>query len=436
MQRGLNMPREPDREHALEVMRLALRAGEVMAGNAESVAECLDGMRRVLRSFGLADCSVDVEITTITLSWIPRYGEPVTMVRAASADDPHLHRLVRVDRIIDRIEAGEIDLARAIVAVERAAKAPDPYPAWVVAFAGLLSVGGWVVFSGGGLDAAAVGIAASALVLPILGFVRRLKLPDVFVVLVGAAGIALLPYVAVWLGVEFAVGAAVIGGLYQFLPGRALVASVGDGLSGAPVSALARGLQAVVVAVGVAVGVLASLALVEALNITLPDVGPQRWDTPITALAAGTAVGALAINRQVPWRSVLPVVLLAMVVWVVARELRIELGWQREAAIGLAGLLVGFGGLVLARIQRTVAVLYTSVAILVLVPGSQLYTSMLQFALGNNGLAAELLLQAVGIALAIAAGTTLGVAIGRAVPGLARHVIPPGILNRGSPPPS
>jgi len=436
VQPGLSPGREPEREHALEVMRLALRAGEVMAANAESVSECKQGMTRILRAFGLAGCTVDVEIATITLSWIPRYGEPITMVRAADVDDPHLHRLVRVEKIIGRIEAGEMDLARATVAIERASQAPDPYPSWVVAIAGLVSVAGWVVFSGGGPQSVAVGVASSAAVLPLIALVRRLRVPDVFVVTAGAAGVVFLPYVAVWVGLEFAVGPAVVGGLYQFLPGRALVASVGDGLSGAPVSALARGLQAVVVAVGVALGVLGALALADALAIVLPPVAPLRWGVVVTALAAGAAVGSLAIARQVPWRSVLPVVALGMVVWIVAKEVGEELGWQREASVAVAGLLLGLGGLLMARIQRTVAVLYTGVAVLVLVPGTLLYSSMLQFALGFNQQGAELLLQSVAIAVAIAAGTTLGLALGRAIPGLARTVLTAAPGGRGTPPPS
>jgi uncharacterized membrane protein YjjB (DUF3815 family) len=270
--------------------------------------------------------------------------------------------------------------------------------------------------------------------LPLLALVARSRVPDVFVVLVGAAGVVLVPYGVVWAGLEFAVGPAVIGGLYQFLPGRALVSSVSDGLSGAPVSALARGLQAIVVAVGVAVGVLAALGIVDTLDIDLPAIDITPWPAVVTMAAAGVAVGALAIARQVPVVAVAPVVGLGMLLWLVANDLGTSGNWQREAAVGLAALILGFAGQLLARLQRTIPALYTGVAVLVLVPGTILYSAMLQFAVGQNQSGAEQTLQAITVAVAIAAGTTLGVAVGRAMPGLSRGSRPSIGVRR--PPPS
>jgi uncharacterized membrane protein YjjP (DUF1212 family) len=340
---------------------------------------------------------------------------------------------VAVEKLVGRIERGEVGTAGAQKALRRAEVAPDPYPQWVVVLARLASVAGWVVFSGGNWLSAVVGVVASAMVLPVLEVVRRLRVPDVFVVLAGALLVVLVPYAAVWAGLAFAVGPAVIGGLYQFLPGRALVASVNDGLSGAPLTALARGLQAVVVAVGVAIGVLAALGIADTLDIDLPDVAVGQWGTWVTMVAAGVAVGALAIGRQVPAVAVVPVVVLGMAVWLVANDLGTTSNWQRESAVALAALVLGLAGKVLARVQRTVPVLYTGVAVLVLVPGTILYEAMLQFAVGANQRGAELTLRAITIAMAIAAGTTLGVAVGRIVPGLSSplRLVAPG---RGVPP--
>ncbi len=419
----------PSREYALEAMQLAQRVGEVMVANAESVSDCVEGMRRVLRALGLADCAVVVEMRVVTLSWQPPTGEPITMVREAPGDDPHLHRLVKVQRLVGRIESGELDVESAHRALDTAAVAPDPYPRWVVAAARLVSAAGWVVFSGGNWQSVLVGIGATALVLPVVAAVSRARIPDVFATLVGTIGVVSVPYLLVWAGLDFPVGPAAVGGLYQFLPGRMLVASVNDGLSGAPTSALARGLQAVVLAVGVAVGVLATLRLAEVLGVSVPEVSPGRWGVVITMVAAGAAAGALAVGRQVPPLAVVPVLLLSMVAWLLANDLTVDSRWARPAAVGVAALVLGFGGQVLARVQRTVPTLYTSAAVLVLVPGTILYTAMLEFATGDTSKGGDLTVQAVSISIAIAAGTTLGVAVGRAIPALSLsrvRLVPPG----------
>ncbi len=121
-------------------------------------------------------------------------------------------------------------------------------------------------------------------------------------------------------------------------------------------------------------------------------------------------------------------------VWLLANDLTVDSRWARPAAVGVAALVLGFGGQVLARVQRTVPTLYTSAAVLVLVPGTILYTAMLEFATGDTSKGGDLTVQAVSISIAIAAGTTLGVAVGRAIPALSLsrvRLVPPGRLPGG-----
>jgi len=407
-----------DRSQVLAAMRLAVRVGEVMVANTETSADCQYNMRRILTAYGVTDCSVRVVLNAITLSWLPPEGEPVTLVRVVAADQAHLHRLSMVERLVGRIERGEITAQDADRLLEDAATAPDPYRGWIVVLARLVSVAGWVVFSGGNWVSAVVGVVATAVALPVVGIVSRMRIPDIFSVLAGAIVVVLVPDLVVWAGVDFPAGSAAVGGLYQFLPGRLLVASVRDGLSGAPLTALARGLQAIVLAVAVAVGVLVGLRVAELLGIVVPSTPTGQWGIMITVLGAGAAVGALAIGRQVPLAAVVPVTMLGMVVWLVANVIAPSGDLRREVAVGIAALLLGFAGRLLARVQGTVSALYTGVAVLVLAPGTLLYQAILDLTEGNTEAGAEGLLSAVFISVSIAAGTTLGLAVGRAVPSL------------------
>jgi len=279
----------------------------------------------------------------------------------------------------------------------------------------------------------AVAVATTAVVWPLMGLVRRVRLPEVFQLAAAAFAVAALPYLAAWAGLTFVVVAAVVGGLYQLLPGRLLVASVADGLAGSPLSALARGLQAVVIAVGVALGVLGALRLMDALGVAPPEAQGPGFPWWATMLAAGVAVVGLAVARQIPVATIVPVGALAMVVWIVGRGTAPE-AWRQEAAAGLGALVLGFGGQVLARAQHTVPVLYTGTAVLVLVPGTILYAAMFSFASGDPSLGGEFTALAVTISVAIAAGTTLGVALGRILGQVPRAV---GLLpTTGGPPAS
>jgi uncharacterized membrane protein YjjB (DUF3815 family) len=81
-------------------------------------------------------------------------------------------------------------------------------------------------------------------------------------------------------------------------------------------------------------------------------------------------------------------------------------------------------------------VLYTGAAVLVLLPGSILYLAMVAFAQDLTGPGAELVIQAVSVAVAIAAGTTLGVAAGWAIPGFGTtwRLVGGGFAAAGRPP--
>jgi hypothetical protein len=115
-------------------------------------------------------------------------------------------------------------------------------------------------------------------------------------------------------------GPAIIGGLYPLLPGGALVASVTDGLSGAPLSSMAKGLQAAVSATATAVGVLATLSLVAHLGISSEALASPTppW---VVGLTSAAAVAGLAVARSMPLEFVLPAAALAGAAWFTSRSI-------------------------------------------------------------------------------------------------------------------
>lgn len=405
-----------EERRALTIMTVALRAGEVMLANSVSVGECDAGLRRICNSFGLPRCEVLVELSSITLSYLPAdLNDAITLVRTVETADPQLHRLVEVERLIRRIEAGDADLDTAWDELERIAVLASPYPRWVMMVAHLVSTAGWVIFAGGNALSVVAVVAATALIFPVLPAVRRGRIPEVFIVFVGAAIVTAVPYAMAWAGLELVVGAAVIGGLYQFLPGALLVASVTDGLSNAPMSSLARGLQAMVTATGIALAVLAVLSITAALEVSGSGVSLIAWGPVVTVVAAGVAIGGLAIAREVPLNMVGPTALLGMIVYLIAYAAP-DQDWGQNAVVAVAAFILGAGGQVIARAQQALSVVYIGVAVLVLVPGARLYQAMLLYALDNTTAGNQLLFEAVAISAAIAAGTTLGIAVGRSMP--------------------
>jgi uncharacterized membrane protein YjjB (DUF3815 family) len=268
-----------------------------------------------------------------------------------------------------------------------------------------------VVFAGGGSAAVAAGVTAALIIALVVPRMVRTGAPQLFGTFAAAFVVVMVPWLFLWAGLPMALTAAVAGGLYPLLPGGALVASITDGISGAPLSALAKGLQAMVVAVSLAVGVLAALVIMEQVTIDrLPEV--RTVPRLVVMAAAGVAVGAMGVARNLPLRGVVPVAVVGMLAWAAPEVLPSE-DQARVLAVLVGGFVLGLGAQLAGRLQDAPAIVYTSTSVYVLVPGLTIYQSMLAFAQGADELGGDLALQALRVAAAIAAGVALGLLVGR-----------------------
>ena len=398
----------------LQAMALALRAGEVMLTNGVSVADCERLLRRILDAAGLPGCEVVAELHRVTVSDLsldpPR---ATTVVRKVRSSALHLHRLVSVEGLVRRLESGEVSLTDAVAELEEIAVAKGPWPRGARLASLAVAVAAWAVFLGGDALSAVAAAVATLVVSPVVAVVRRTPVPEVFAIVAAAFVGVMVPYLAAWSGIELRVPPAALGAIYPFLPGAAFVASVTDGLSGSPLSSLARGMEALLAGLGVALGVLLGLQVVDALEIVPADTSGGPLPAVGVGAAAFLAMASQSIARDVPVRGVLPTALLGTIAFGVADLLpKGTLG--EDLVVAVAALLIGLVGGVLARVQASMPMVYMSVAIIVLVPGTTLYLAMVGFVRGDSEIGGDLTQQALATSLAIAAGTALGLAIGQA----------------------
>lgn len=399
----------------LKAMTCSLRAGQTMLESSVSVSEVTDVMLRLTRAFGLDRCEVSITLNTITMCNLPGpQDEPLTMVKVVDIGEPRLDRLASVESLAGRIERGEVGLEQAYRHLREIEEAPVPYPRWITFLAGLVSVAAWVVFAGGGAVAATAGVIGAVIIEPLVRRISRSRMPQLTATFASAVVVVLVPNLILATGVEIALNAAVIGGLYPLLPGGALVASVTDGLSGAPLSSLAKGLQAAMVALVLGLGVAVAQSVVDLAEIT-GDTTEVAIPAVATMVAAGIAVCALAVARGMPASALAPTTLLAVIAWTIP-YIAPSRGLGATAATLVAAIAIGLGGQLVARFQRMPGTLYTTSAVYVLVPGTAIYLAMSGFAMGDTQQALNSLVVALRAATAIAGGMAIGVAFGQSVP--------------------
>ena len=409
-------------DDTLKAMTCSLRAGQTMLESSMSVSDVTEVMLRLTRAFGLDRCEVSITLNTITMCNMPGpAAEPVTMVKVVDIGEPRLGRLASVEALTNQVERGEVDLEQAYRRLEEIDRAPDPFPRWVALLAGLVSVAAWVVFAGGGAVAACAGVIGAVIIEPLVRRISRSRMPQVSGSFVAAMVVVLVPNLILATGVDIALTAAIIGGLYPLLPGGALVASVTDGLSGAPLSSLAKGLEAAVVALVLGIGVAAAQSIVSFFEIT-GDTTEVAVPAIATMIAAGVAVCALAVARGMPPGALAATTLIAVVAWTIP-YIAPSRGVGATVATFVAAVAIGLGGQGIARLQQMPGTLYTTSAVYVLVPGTAIYLAMSGFATGDTETAAEWLVIALRAATAIAGGIAVGVALGRSMPSPRARVV-------------
>jgi len=405
---------EPDLtpENVLAINFVA-EAGKQMLESSTSVSEVLDRLRGFLPAVGLEGAALDANLGTLTLSyWKPGQSAPLTTMQVIDVRQPRLERFTGTVSLLERVERGEIELAAAyeeLQSLRRAPAAARRYGRVAI----LVSVLGWVFFLNGlNLTTILIALLATLLTFPVDAVVRRLNMPNVTGTILAAIILAAVPNLLAGAGLSFSLSAAVVGGLFIYLPGRAFVSAVIDGLANAPVSAMTRGFEAILTAGALAFGVVIGGRIGSGLGVEL-NIDTHAAPLWLSILGAAIGVFGLAMAWGMPRTRVVPSVAIGAVGWLIvalATREAIGSGWPAYFA---AAVLVGFFGALVALLQGGSASVYTGVAILPLVPGFTLYQGMLALTHATNTGASGKLADAAVISLAIAGGVAVGLALGR-----------------------
>jgi len=137
-----------------------------------------------------------------------------------------------------------------------------------------------------------IALAATVLTFPAKRFVRAVGLPRLASVFLIAVIVAAIPNLMSAAGVSLLVGPAVVAALYNHLPGRAFVSSVIDGLANQPLSSISRGVEALLTAGFLALGMLVGNTVGAGLGLSYD---PERItvSVPVSVLGAAIAAGEL-----------------------------------------------------------------------------------------------------------------------------------------------
>ncbi|GHC86621.1 membrane protein [Nocardiopsis terrae] len=399
-------------------INLALRVGELMLASGESTEAVSEAILSLSVAFDLPRSEVSVTFTTISLSTHPGGDSPpVTGERVVRRRTLDYFRVNELHSLVQQAALGLLELEDASARLEQIRRARMPYPNWLIAVGFGLIASSASVMVGGGAVVAAVAFLATVLGDRTSVFLANRGVAEFYqmaaaAVVASSIGVGLL-WVSTTLDLGLQAGAIITGNIMALLPGRPLVSSLQDGISGSYVTAVARLLETFFILGAIVSGVVTVAYTATRLGVNLdlenlPSAG-MALNPAVLIGAAGIAM-AFAISLAVPPRMLPTIGALGVMIWVIYAGLRAFLDVPLVVGTVAGAVAVGMVGHWLARRTRRPVLPYLIPSIAPLLPGSILYRGLIEITQGTGGAVAGLLslAEAIMVALALGAGVNLG----------------------------
>jgi len=200
----------------------------------------------------------------------------------------------------------------------------------------------------------------------------------------------------------------VTASIFMLLAGIGFMGAVQDALTGFPLTAGARILEATLATAGIIAGVSGGLSIARLLEVDLGRLNPGAGglaEAGVIAAGSAIAAAAFAFASYAPLRSLLPIAVIAAAASAVFTGVEAQdLG--RAWAAATAAVMIGVVSYAVAGRIRVPPLVVVVPAIVPLLPGLSIYRGLTLLATGGNGILS--LMNAVAIAIALAAGVLLG----------------------------
>jgi uncharacterized membrane protein YjjP (DUF1212 family) len=436
-------------QHARAVLDLALRIGEAALSTGSSAADVVATVLRVTSAYGVRSTSVDITYTSISVSMQRGiYEDPLSVMRVIKLRSLDFTRLEGLQLLVDDLcgppeawraahtstpvrQRTTIDVETARSRLSEVLTAPHPYRRWVVTLGMALTAVGVVILFGGGPVMWVVAGTSAALVDRAQKVLYNLGVASFFSQAVSAAIPSLIAVLLFWvgsdrdgsqgragLGLELpGVGApslVVVSGIIVLLAGLSVMGAAQDAIDGYYVTAGARGLEVVMMTLGIAVGVAFVLSVARSAGITMSinpyvDEGGLWLLAPSTVGAMVVAVGFCLTHYTGP-RATLIAAALAATAWLVFQAASL-LNLGQAAASGVGAAAVGAIAYTVHVRLRAPELVISTAAIVALLPGLAVYRAIFLIMTNPEELATAAMVQmitAIAVGLGLAAGLSIG----------------------------
>ena len=391
-----------------KTLDLGLRIGEVLLASGAGAGDVSAAMLTVAHACGLRGATADVTFTELAMSYQTSFDEPAMIqIRNVRHREIDYEDLTLVDHLVRDLLSGEVRRDEARRRLARVVSSGHRLPRWAVTVGlgvmgggvGVLLGGDWLVTLIAFLAAVGVDVTRRAM--------SRRRLPGFYQQVAGGLLATLVAVGTVAAGVDVDPSRVVTAGIILLLAGINFLGAIQDALTGFPLTAGARILEAMLATAGVIAGVSGGLTVGRMLGVNLGHLDPGSTslsDLPVTATGAAITAGAFAFAAYAPLRSLAPVAVMGAGAQVVFHLTQETLGAAWSSA--MASVLIGVVSYSVAARVRVPPLVIVVSSIVPLLPGLAIYRGLTLLSEGGNGLLS--IINAAAVAIALAAGVLLG----------------------------
>jgi uncharacterized membrane protein YjjP (DUF1212 family) len=399
-----------------EVLDLAASVGAILMGSGTPATATMEQVTAVTAAYGIERCEVDVINTAIHVAaYRGPTSAPASTLRIVQSRSMDFTRLAAVDRLIGRIRMHQVSPSEARDELDAIITAPHPYKRWIATLAWGALAFATAGTLGGGLLVCLVSALSTMAIDRVNRRLNKHGLPFFFQYAVGGAIATAPPLLLYWLspklGLQFEPTVAIAAGLVVLLAGLSLVGSVGDVITGAPVTGAGRFFELVMLTAATIAGV--ALVLHLASRFGAPFVAISADAPPALAEmtarvafgAASAAAFALACYAE---RTAAMAAAFGGAAGTIAFLLAQGAGLGVVVASFVAAVPIGLVGRLMERRNLAPPLVVSIAGIVPLLPGLSLLHGVYAILNDQHAVGFASVLGALAIGTALAAGVALG----------------------------
>ena len=236
-----------------KILHIATEAGRIILENGGETYRVEETIFRICTAFNVKDCDSFVTPTGIMVSITDNFGQTISLVKRVKGRTVNLEKISKVNDLSRNIRtkgltADEVKDALILINNEKR------YGMKTTVFFAALSAAFFTLLFGGDINDFCVSFFIGIIIKFSSNFFGKYKINEFFINTFGGAITALIALLSISMGIGHNLDTIIIGSIMLLVPGLAITNALRDTIAGDLLSALARALEAFLIAVGIATG--------------------------------------------------------------------------------------------------------------------------------------------------------------------------------------